>query len=132
MRIPPIAIALLLLSLSTASIAQQGACGLTKMTETATPIYPPIARAAHVEGVVVMLVSFKTSGEVEKLDIVSGPEMLKAAAATYVKGWHANEYTGPRTCPIVVTFHLRRENEKPTPEVVRQDLQHVTLNLPSP
>jgi TonB family protein len=132
MRKAPIATAILLLSLSSACIAQQGACGLSKMTEAASPVYPPIARAAHIEGNVILLVTFKTSGEVEKVDIASGPEMLKRATIDYVKGWRANEYSGPRTCPIVIAFHLLRENEKAVPGVVRQDLQHVTLNSSAP
>jgi hypothetical protein len=130
MRATSIATALLLLSLSPIGIAQQESCGLRKMTETTTPLYPPIAKAAHVEGNVVMLVNFKTSGEVEKIDIVSGPEMLKIAATNYVQGWHANEYTGPRTCPIVISFRLHRQGDTTTAPVVRQDLQHVTLTEP--
>jgi TonB family protein len=132
MRKAPIVTAILLLSLSSVCIAQQGACGLNKMIEAATPVYPPIAKAAHIEGTVILLVTFKTTGEVEKIDIASGPKMLERAATDYVKGWRASEYTGPRTCPIVIAFHLLRENEKATPGVVRQDLQHVTLNSPGP
>jgi hypothetical protein len=131
MRAMPITAALLLLSLSHIGIAQQETCGLRKMTETTTPIYPPIAKAAHVEGDVVMLINFKTSGGVEKIDVVSGPEMLRIAATNYVQGWHANEYTGPRTCPIVVGFRLHRQGDTTTPPVVRQDLQHVTLTEPA-
>ena len=130
MRATLIAILALLLSVSSSCIAQQEPCGLRKMTETTKPAYPPIAKAAHVEGVVVMLVNFKLNGEVEKIDIVSGPKMLQGAATNYVQGWHANEYTGPRTCPIVVSFRLHRHGDTTTPPVVRQDLQHVTLNEP--
>ncbi len=132
MRQAPITTTILLLSLSCACVAQQGACGLSKMTETTTPAYPPIAKAAHVEGNVILLVTFKTTGEVDKINIASGPKMLERAATDYVKGWHANEYSGPRTCPIVITFHLLRENEKVTAGFARQDLQHVTLNADTP
>jgi Gram-negative bacterial TonB protein C-terminal len=128
MRATPFAIFFLLLSVSGPCIAQQEPCGLRKMTEAKAPVYPPIARAAHVEGNVVMLVNFKISGEVEKIDVVSGPELLKIAATNYVQGWHTNQYTGPRTCPIVVSFRLHMEGDTTIPPVVRQDLQHVTLN----
>ncbi|MCU1252447.1 MAG: TonB family protein [Edaphobacter sp.] len=128
MRAMPFAIFFLLLSVSGPCIAQQEPCGLRKMMETTTPIYPPIAKAAHVEGSVIMLVNFKTSGEVQKIDIVSGPKLLQMAATTYVQGWHANEYTGPRTCPIVVNFRILHEGDTTTPAFVRLDLQHVTLN----
>jgi TonB family protein len=132
MRKAAIATAILLLYLSSECIAQQVACGLSKMTETTTPVYPPIAKAAHVEGNVILLVTFKTTGEVDKIDIASGPKMFEDAATDYVKGWRANEYSGPRTCPIVITFHLLRENEKATAGFARQDLQHVTLNADTP
>jgi hypothetical protein len=128
MRSTRIAISALLLSVSAPCIAQQEPCGLSKMTETTKLLYPPIARAAHVQGDVIMLVSFKLSGEVEKIEVISGPEMLKIAATNYVQGLHANEYTGPRTCPIVVDFHILREGDTTTPAFIRQDLQHVTLN----
>ena len=101
------------------------------MTETTEPVYPPIAKAAHVEGNVIMLVSFKTTnGEVEKIDVISGPEMLRAAARTYVESWRANEYTGPRTCPIVILFVLNPQNRSVKP-TVRNDLQHVTVSAPA-
>ena len=132
MRAMPIMAALLLLSLSHIGAAQQETCGLDKITDTAAPIYPPMAKAAHVEGNVIMLVRFKPSGEVEKVDIVSGAEMLQDAATNYVKGWRANEYTGPRTCPIVINFRLPQEKDTTTPHVIRQDPQHVTLNSPAP
>lgn len=132
MRPTHIAIVLSLLLLSGSCTAQQGQCGLTKMSETAAPMYPPIAKAAHVEGNVILLVRFKLSGEVEKVDIVSGAEMLQGAATNYVKGWRANEYTGPRTCPIVINFRLLPEKDTTTPHIIRQDPQHVTLNAPAP
>src|SRR5580704_4577843 len=132
MHASPLAISALLLLASSPCIAQQESCGLRTMTETSKPIYPPIAKAAHVEGVVVMLVTFKLSGEVEKIDIINGPKMLQTAASDYVQGWHANEFTGPRTCPIAITFHLLRDKDTATPGSVRQDVQHVTLNSPTP
>ncbi len=78
-----------------------------------------------------MLVTFKLNGEVDKIDVVSGPKMLQAAASDYVQGWHANEYTGPRTCPIAVRFVMFRQGAKAVPFVVRQDVQHVTVNAPA-
>ncbi len=121
-------IALLLLALTVPALAQPNTCrGLTSVTEAAQPIYPPIAKAAKVEGIVVMLAEFKLSGEVGKVDIVSGPVMLQAAAAKYVNSWRANAYTGPRTCPAVVRFRLRARGASAPDSVVRDNLQHVTV-----
>ncbi|HEY5055361.1 MAG TPA: energy transducer TonB, partial [Acidobacteriaceae bacterium] len=71
---------LLFLVLSTAAFAQTNTCGgLTSVTDGAQPVYPPIAKAAHVEGVVTLLVSFKNTGEADTVQIVSGPPMLQQA-----------------------------------------------------
>jgi outer membrane biosynthesis protein TonB len=102
------------------------------MKRTTKPNYPPIAIAAQVEGNVIMLVNFKLNGEVEKIDVISGPEMLQDSATNYVQGWRANKYTGPRTCHIDVRFALFHKSDKPLPFIVRQDLQHVTVNAPAP
>ena len=85
MRATPIAIFALLLSVSGPCIAQQEPCGLSKMTETTAPFYPPIAKAARVEGTVILLVTFATSGEVEKIETVKAPKILEPPARTYVQ-----------------------------------------------
>jgi protein TonB len=50
-----------------------------------TPVYPPIARAAHVEGSVVIEAVISRAGRVESLNVVSGPEMLRRAALEAVE-----------------------------------------------
>jgi protein TonB len=45
-----------------------------------TPVYPAIARAAHVEGSVVVDAVISKAGRIEGLTVVSGPEMLRNAA----------------------------------------------------
>lgn len=50
-----------------------------------TPIYPPIAKAAHVEGSVVIEAVISKTGRVESLNVVSGPEMLRAVALDAIK-----------------------------------------------
>jgi hypothetical protein len=109
--------------------AQQAPCGLTSMTETAYPAYPVIAQAAHLEGPVVMLATFKTTGEVEKVEVINGPQWLRTAATDFVRSWRANPYTGPRTCPVVVTFAKPQPvSDKNPPRIVRLDPQHVIIN----
>jgi TonB family protein len=119
--------------------AQTGACGLTSIHETTPLIYPPIARVAHVSGTVVLMAKFKTSGEVEDVRILGGAPMLQKAATSFVQGWRANEYTGPRECPVAITFRVEgipkgcddiHYKSKP-PFVVRDDVQHVTIVSPA-
>ena len=51
-------------------------------------VYPAMARAAHMEGTVVLGVVVSASGGTpEKVFPLSGPEMLRTAAAEAVQGW---------------------------------------------
>jgi len=56
------------------------------------PSYPAIARAAHVSGAVVLHASISKAGTIEGLTVVSGPEMLRAAAVEAVKSWRYRPY----------------------------------------
>ena len=81
-------------------------CGIRSVRETVAPWYPPIARAAHVSGVVVLVATFDRAGEVTEVRAVSGPMLLRVPAETFVKDWQADAYTGPRSCPVVVKYAL--------------------------
>jgi hypothetical protein len=116
----------LLLWLSATGFAQEPACGLKSIKETTPLVYPPIAKAAHVEGLVIFLVSFKLSGDVESVQLLSGPKLLQSSATLYVKGLRANEYGGSRTCPMVVRYVLQADGTEPHP-IDRTDVQHVTV-----
>jgi TonB family protein len=56
------------------------------------PLYPPIARAAHVQGSVVLHAIISKSGTVEELTVISGPPMLVASAETAVRQWIYKPY----------------------------------------
>jgi protein TonB len=56
------------------------------------PTYPPIARAAHVQGTVVLHAIISKSGTIEKLTVVSGPPMLTASAMDAVSRWRYKPY----------------------------------------
>jgi TonB family protein len=56
------------------------------------PIYPPIAKAAHVQGVVVLHAILSKTGDVEDLQLISGPPMLVAAAMDAVRRWQYRPY----------------------------------------
>ncbi len=56
------------------------------------PVYPADAKAAHVEGSVVMAAHIGRSGHVEDLAVISGPQPLQAAAVDAVKQWVYRPY----------------------------------------
>lgn len=49
------------------------------------PVYPAIARAARIEGTVVVQAVISTNGRIENLHIVSGPPMLQSAAVEAIE-----------------------------------------------
>jgi protein TonB len=56
------------------------------------PTYPPIARAAHVSGAVVLQALISKEGTIKNLRVVSGPEMLRTAATEAVQTWRYKPY----------------------------------------
>jgi protein TonB len=56
------------------------------------PVYPPIARAAHVQGTVVLHALISKQGTIEQLKVISGPPMLTASAMDAVQRWRYKPY----------------------------------------
>jgi TonB family protein len=56
------------------------------------PVYPAAAKAAGVQGTVVLRAVIGKTGAVEKLTVVSGPEELQASAIDAVKQWVYRPY----------------------------------------
>jgi protein TonB len=56
------------------------------------PVYPPIAKAAGVEGTVVLQATISKMGTIENLRVVSGPAMLQQAALDAVQSWKYRPY----------------------------------------
>jgi protein TonB len=56
------------------------------------PVYPEEARADKVTGVIVMAVAVDDQGKVANLSVVSGPELLRAAALTSARQWKYRPY----------------------------------------
>jgi TonB family protein len=49
------------------------------------PVHPPIAKAAHVEGTVVVEAVISKAGTIESLRVVGGPPMLQTAAMEAIR-----------------------------------------------
>jgi TonB family protein len=49
--------------------------------------YPTKARDSRIQGTVKMMVHLDTTGHVDKITVISGPEALRDAAVTAVNGW---------------------------------------------
>jgi periplasmic protein TonB len=56
------------------------------------PTYPPLGKAMHVEGTVVLAATISKDGAIANLRIVSGPAVLQQAAYDAVSNWRYRPY----------------------------------------
>jgi protein TonB len=68
--------------------------GVTKglLVHRVEPVYPTLARAARVQGEVVLSAIIDTNGQITNLQLVSGHPMLVPAAFTAVREWRYKPY----------------------------------------
>lgn len=62
------------------------------LLDRTTPAYPPIAKAAHVSGAVLLHAVISKAGTIESLQVLAGPEMLRASALDAVRQWRYRPY----------------------------------------
>jgi TonB family protein len=62
------------------------------LTTRVQPVYPPIAKAARIQGTVVLQVLIGTNGQVKQIGVQSGHPMLQQAAIDAVKQWIYKPY----------------------------------------
>src|SRR5262252_4825785 len=56
------------------------------------PTYPPLARQARIQGTVILQAQISKTGDIEKLQLISGHPMLAPAAIEAVKQWKYKPY----------------------------------------
>lgn len=56
------------------------------------PVYPAIAKAARIEGTVVLRAIISRDGSIQNLQVVSGPPLLAPAAVDAVRQWRYRPY----------------------------------------
>ena len=88
------------------------------------PVYPTVARAARIQGAVVLRVLIAADGSVASLDAISGPPLLINAAMTAVRQWQfrtaqINGQPNPYESTVTVNFNLQTgiaSTEDPPPD----------------
>jgi TonB family protein len=75
-----------------------------------SPIYPLNALQEHVQGTVKMMVHITATGQVDKVTVITGPEILRSAAVDAVKKWVYKPFIVDSVAlplQIVATVHFR-------------------------
>jgi TonB family protein len=62
------------------------------LTQSPPPLYPSLAKTAHVAGTVELRATIATNGTIKDLRAVSGPVMLRQAAVDAVRNWRYRPY----------------------------------------
>jgi periplasmic protein TonB len=74
------------------------------------PIYPPIAKAAHIEGKVIVEAVISSAGTIESLHVLSGPPMLQRAAIDAIQAARYQPYRlngTPTAVQTTITVNFR-------------------------
>jgi TonB family protein len=71
----------------------------------ASPVYPLLARQAHIQGEVVLDADISKEGSVDALRVISGHPLLISAAVNAVKGWRYKPYM-LNGAPVAVNTHI--------------------------
>jgi protein TonB len=74
----------------TVSVSAGVAGGL--LIQRTAPVYPEIAKTAHISGTVVLKATISKSGVITNLRVVSGPSMLTQSALDAVRTWRYKPY----------------------------------------
>lgn len=85
------------------------------------PVYPPIAKAARVQGTVEIAVVIDAAGKVHSEKALSGPAMLRQAALDAVQKWtfkpfHLDGATAAVSALFTIPFQIDKPGEGPTKE----------------
>jgi protein TonB len=64
-----------------------GAIQAANLVKRVTPAYPPVAKAARIQGVVKFTATIAKNGSIQNLQLVGGPPVLVQAAADAVRQW---------------------------------------------
>jgi len=71
------------------------------------PTYPPAAKQARIEGVVVVEATVTAEGNVEKVKVVSGPPALTQAAVDAVSRWkYEPTYLNGQAVPVILSAKI--------------------------
>jgi protein TonB len=100
-------------------IRVSGAVAQGILLKRVDPVYPAVARAAHVTGSVVLHAIISKEGKVVEVTAVSGPDPLRSAAVAAVSQWVYKPYllngtpTGVDTL-VIVNFDFDRTTNPPS------------------
>jgi periplasmic protein TonB len=78
-----------------------------KVVHIEQPKYPPEAKRAHAEGVVILEATLTPQGNVDKVKVISGPALLVESAVEAVSHWkYEPTYLNGQAVPVILTARI--------------------------
>lgn len=77
------------------------------------PKYPPIAKAAHIDGLVTITFDLTSSGKAENLSFISGQKFLQGTVASAVKSWEFPRAAFGRQGRATIEFKMNCSETRP-------------------
>jgi len=94
-------------------------CAVSQKDPSNNLVYPPIARAARVQGVVVMRMIYEPNGKVERTEPVFGSVLLADSVTKQLLNWTVKtDATGNEQCVTLVTAEFHFHDLDQTPQFV--------------
>ena len=109
---------------------------LTRLFQTPPPSFPPLARLLGISGTVILRLTIGTTGLVEEVEVIEGPELLRPTAEAYLEHWlfAPMKVDGKAVrvrCDLAVPFKFQEAPPfGPKPQVRNVVLDVAALNLP--
>ena len=78
-----------------------------KVVHIEQPQYPPLAKKAKIEGVVIVEAVVTADGSVDKVKVISGPQQLVDAAVEAIKQWkYEPTFLNGQAVPVILTARI--------------------------
>ncbi|HWA93397.1 MAG TPA: hypothetical protein VG844_02260 [Terracidiphilus sp.] len=123
--------------------AKERWCSVSGQGTKVTLVYPPIAKAARVQGVVLAHVIYEPNGRVIRIEPISGPAMLTNSIKRQVIAWTLNtDSKGDEPCMslLIANFRLSDDlfipvelnRELPLPSTIRITVEAMQIVISDP
>jgi hypothetical protein len=97
-------------------------CDITGHGDSDKVVYPPIARAAHVSGTVLLRITYTPQGQPQDVTSISGPPMLARFVGNQFKAWHLKtNATGEDLCQSLAIVQFRL-SDNPSAQAQQEQL----------
>jgi hypothetical protein len=115
-------------------------CSVTTPNPSNKVVYPAIAKAARVQGVVLAHMIYAPNGRVEQVEAISGPVMLSRSLHDQLMGWTVRtDAVGNELCETLVIAEFSFSDsgdpvqlERATPSILRIAIQAEVLIISDP